>query len=90
VGGFLDALARAFAASRRVASVAVITDAKDEDAQSFHEHYGSGCSRPNGMTVASSYRWGRSSYCSGVRTPPEDITPKPPIAARRQDVIEVE
>jgi GNAT superfamily N-acetyltransferase len=36
----LDALARAFATSRQVASFAVITDAKDEDAQSFYEHYG--------------------------------------------------
>lgn len=36
----LDALARAFATSRQVASVAVITDAKDENAQFFYEHYG--------------------------------------------------
>ncbi len=36
----LDALARALATSRDVASVAVITDAKDEEAQSFYEHYG--------------------------------------------------
>ncbi len=36
----LDALARALSTSRQVASVAVITDAKDEDAQSFYEHYG--------------------------------------------------
>lgn len=36
----LDALARSLAASREVASVAAITDAKDEEAQSFYEHYG--------------------------------------------------
>lgn len=36
----LDALARALAASREVASVAVLTDAKNENAQSFYEHYG--------------------------------------------------
>ena len=36
----LDALARALDASRQVASFAIITDAKDEDAQSFYEHYG--------------------------------------------------
>jgi len=36
----LDALARARDASRQVASFAIITDAKDEDAQSFYEHYG--------------------------------------------------
>ncbi len=36
----LDALARALAASREVASVAVITDAIDDDARSFYEHYG--------------------------------------------------
>lgn len=36
----LDTLARALAASREVASVAVITDAKDEEAQAFYEHYG--------------------------------------------------
>lgn len=36
----LDALAHALAASREVASFAVITDAKDEAAQSFYEHYG--------------------------------------------------
>jgi hypothetical protein len=35
-----DALARALDASRRVASFATITDAKDEDAQSFYPHYG--------------------------------------------------
>jgi len=42
LGGWLllDALARALATSRDVASVAVITDAKDEEAQSFYEHYG--------------------------------------------------
>lgn len=36
----LDALARALDASREVASFAVITDAKDKDAQSFYERYG--------------------------------------------------
>jgi ribosomal protein S18 acetylase RimI-like enzyme len=36
----LNALARALDASRRVASLAVITDAKDEAAQSFYEYYG--------------------------------------------------
>lgn len=36
----LDALARALTASQEVASFAVVTDAKDETAQSFHEHYG--------------------------------------------------
>ena len=36
----LDALTRALETSREVASVAVITDAKDDDAQSFYEHYG--------------------------------------------------
>jgi predicted GNAT family N-acyltransferase len=36
----LDALARALDASRQVASLAIITDAKDEAAQSFYEHYG--------------------------------------------------
>jgi GNAT superfamily N-acetyltransferase len=36
----LDALARAFDASRRVASFAIITDAKDENAQFFYQHYG--------------------------------------------------
>lgn len=36
----LDALIRALAASREVASFAVITDAKDEDARSFYEYYG--------------------------------------------------
>lgn len=36
----LDALARSLAASREVASLAVVTDAKDEEAQRFYEHYG--------------------------------------------------
>lgn len=36
----LDALARALATSRQVASFAVVTDAKDDDAQSFYEYYG--------------------------------------------------
>ncbi len=36
----LDALARALAASRQVASVAVVTDAKNEAVQHFYEHYG--------------------------------------------------
>jgi predicted GNAT family N-acyltransferase len=36
----LDALARSLAASREVASVAVVTDAKNLDVQSFYEHYG--------------------------------------------------
>jgi GNAT superfamily N-acetyltransferase len=36
----LNALARALDASRQVASLAVITDAKDEAAQSFYEYYG--------------------------------------------------
>jgi len=36
----LDALARALAASREVASIAVITDAIDGDARTFYEHYG--------------------------------------------------
>lgn len=36
----LDALARALAASRGIASFAVIADAKDDDAQSFYEYYG--------------------------------------------------
>ena len=42
VGGrlLLDALARAYAASREVASVAVITDAKNPGAQRFYERYG--------------------------------------------------
>ena len=42
LGGKLlwDALARALDNSRQVASLAIITDAKDEDAQSFYEHYG--------------------------------------------------
>jgi hypothetical protein len=35
-----DTLARALDASRRVASFAIITDAKDEDARSFYQHYG--------------------------------------------------
>jgi len=36
----LDALARAHTLSRQVASWAVITDAKNGEAQSFYEHYG--------------------------------------------------
>lgn len=42
VGGrlLLDALARAFSASREVTSVAVITDAKSQDVQRFYERYG--------------------------------------------------
>ena len=36
----LDALARALDASRQVASLAVIANAKNEEAQSFYEHYG--------------------------------------------------
>lgn len=42
VGGrlLLDALARSLAASRQVASVAVVTDARSEDLQRFYEHYG--------------------------------------------------
>lgn len=36
----LDALSRALAASREVASFAVVTDAKNKDAKSFYEHYG--------------------------------------------------
>jgi ribosomal protein S18 acetylase RimI-like enzyme len=36
----LDALARSLAASRDVASVAVVTDAKNPDVQRFYEHYG--------------------------------------------------
>jgi predicted GNAT family N-acyltransferase len=42
IGGrlLLDALARCLAASREVASVAVITDAKSPEVQSFYEHYG--------------------------------------------------
>ena len=36
----LDALTRALDASRRVASFAIITEAKDEDAHSLYEHYG--------------------------------------------------
>lgn len=36
----LDALARALGASRQVASVAVLTDAKHDAAQSFYERYG--------------------------------------------------
>lgn len=36
----LDALGRALAGSRTVASYAVITDAIDERAQAFYEHYG--------------------------------------------------
>lgn len=42
VGGrlLLDALARCLAASREVASVAVVTDAKSAVARLFYEHYG--------------------------------------------------
>ncbi len=42
IGGklLLDALKRALAVSHEIASFAVITDAKDEEAQSFYEHYG--------------------------------------------------
>ena len=42
VGGrlLLDALARALAASREVASVAVVTDAKSQEAQRFYKHHG--------------------------------------------------
>lgn len=42
IGGrlLLDALARALAASQEVASVAVVTDAKNPDVQGFYEHYG--------------------------------------------------
>lgn len=36
----LDALGRALAASRKVASYAVITDAKNEQAQAFYSRYG--------------------------------------------------
>jgi len=36
----LDVLARALDASRQVASFAIITEAKDEDAQFSYEHYG--------------------------------------------------
>lgn len=36
----LDALSRTLSASREVASIAVVTDAKDEQAQAFYEHYG--------------------------------------------------
>lgn len=36
----LDALARALATSREVASFGVITNAKDENGQSFYEYYG--------------------------------------------------
>lgn len=36
----MDALARALDTSREVASVAVVTDAKDNEAQSFYERYG--------------------------------------------------
>ena len=36
----VDALARALATSHDVGSFAVITDAQDEDARSFYEHYG--------------------------------------------------
>lgn len=36
----LDALGRALAGSRAVASYAVITDAMNEEAQSFYSHYG--------------------------------------------------
>lgn len=42
IGGrlLLDALARALSASNQVASLAVVTDAKNEAAQRFYEHYG--------------------------------------------------
>lgn len=42
VGGrlLLDALERALTASRQVASVAVLTDAKNETVQRFYEHFG--------------------------------------------------
>jgi len=42
IGGrlLLDALARSLAASREVASVAVVTDAKTPEVQGFYEHYG--------------------------------------------------
>jgi GNAT superfamily N-acetyltransferase len=42
IGGrlLLDALARSLAASREVASVAVVTEAKSQEARSFYEHYG--------------------------------------------------
>jgi ribosomal protein S18 acetylase RimI-like enzyme len=42
VGGrlLLDAFARALAASREVASVAVVADAKNDEIQRFYEHYG--------------------------------------------------
>jgi GNAT superfamily N-acetyltransferase len=36
----IDALARSLDTSRDVASMAVITDAKDDEARSFYEHYG--------------------------------------------------
>lgn len=40
-GGLLrDALVRALANSHEVASFAIVADAKDENAQSFYEHYG--------------------------------------------------
>ena len=49
------------------ASFAIITDAKDEDAQAFYEHYGGSSSfRPKATTVASSSLWGRwSGYSRG-------------------------
>ena len=42
VGGrlLLDALARALGTSREVASLAIVTDAKNEAVQHFYEHYG--------------------------------------------------
>jgi GNAT superfamily N-acetyltransferase len=42
IGGrlLLDALARALTVSRQVASVAVVTDAKNKSVQAFYEHYG--------------------------------------------------
>ena len=36
----IDALRRSLEASREIASVAVVVDAKDEDARTFYEHYG--------------------------------------------------
>lgn len=42
IGGrlLLDALARGLAASRQVASLAVVTDAKNEQVRGFYRHYG--------------------------------------------------
>jgi GNAT superfamily N-acetyltransferase len=42
IGGrlLLDALFRALAASRQVASLVVVTDAKNEDVRGFYQHYG--------------------------------------------------